>query len=86
METSNKRSECPVTRLGLHKIVIFGHNDALLAFRDFNDFGVARPVAVRQVERMNRIVTRFGQPGAKSSWKLCIDEKLHAAKRSMRFT
>lgn len=73
-------------QIGLHKIVIFGHNDALLAFGDFNDFGVICPVAAWQVEGMDRIVTRFGQPGAKSSWKLCIDEKLHAAKRSMRFT
>lgn len=70
----------------LHEIVILGHNNTLRPIGHIENFVIRRPVSLRKIECVHRIVACLSQPATKPPGQLSIYQKSHAAKRSIRLT
>lgn len=70
----------------VHEVRILGDDNASIVVRSADDLSIRGAVALRQVQRVQRVVSRLLKPTREPARQLSIDEKLHDAACSMRFT
>lgn len=61
-DQKSKRGPCQ--QVAVSEVSILGDHNSIVAIRNFSDSGIGRAVAIRQLQRMQRIVSRTAQePG-----------------------
>ncbi len=76
-----KSTRGPCQQVAVSEVSILGDHNSIANIRNFSDSGIGRAVAVRQLQRMQRIVARTAQQPREPGGQLSVDEELHAAPR-----
>lgn len=68
----------PRQQVAVSEIPILGDHDSTTVIRNFGDSGISRAIALRQIQRVQRIMPRTTQKPREPGRQLSVDEKLHA--------
>jgi len=73
-------------KVGDHKVRVLAHDDLSLLVGKIRDHQIPGSIAVRKIASVPGFMTSSSQGQAQRSWKLRVEEKLHAAIGSSRLT
>lgn len=74
-----KSPQGPRQQVTVSKVAIFGDHNSVAAIRNFGDSDIGRAVALRKLQRMQRIVSRVAQEPREPGRQLGVDEEPYAA-------